>query len=512
MVLAVFAAYVIHVLNLFYGEGATAYDAGWFAYILSHFAFPPPNPQYLIERGIPSFFAFHIAPLMPVWGGMAQLLHLSPAASFGAWQGFFHALLALLGVAMVRTPFSPAVDLACRIGVGLALAFSSICLNAMLYLHHELAIPILFIATCIALARSRPWLAVLLLVLTLSVRTDAGFHAALYFGAFAVAEWLTTRRITPAARTLAIFAAVSFAYSVAAFACVHYFFPQFDNFKFSYAGDHYNHFSLGFLGDRFVNLLQRRPELFVIFGCVLGMGIARRNLHLVLGALVIIPWTLLNLSGVRDVPGELYTYYAFPYLMLLAWPLLVPMLQSWAVDPAQRRAPAVLDRGQLAGWAAMSVLSWIVYFVPPFAHDPVLRADRSAGVRNFLPQIGSQGMQEVSDVAARLHALMQSSAQPVLVDEGFASLLPDTKREHIFKVTRDEPPSDRPFVLAYFVTQVGAIEIEAAYGPRAELCYILPRTNVRILTRGTAPAVVSAIAPSFTAAPCSDAAFAAVVR
>ena len=49
----VFIAYASQVVLLFYGTGATTYDAGWFAYVLSRFDIPPDNPLYLQQRGIP---------------------------------------------------------------------------------------------------------------------------------------------------------------------------------------------------------------------------------------------------------------------------------------------------------------------------------------------------------------------------------------------------------------------------------------------------------------------------
>ena len=446
LALVVFAAYAIQVINLFYFAGAPAYDAGWFAYLLSRFEFPPSNPLYVQEPGIPSFFAFHFAPIMPLWGGLAELAGLSPPIAYAAYQGFFHALLALVGAGLANTSLAEPWNLLFRLFVGLALSFSPIALGAISFVHHELAIPILFIASCCALSLGRRYLAAIAFLLMLFVRTDAGFHASCFLVAFAAGEFFAARQFTPAVKRALAVAAIAFVYSGAAFMIVHVYFPQFNNFRFSYSGPHfYSHLSVSFLLDRTVTLLEKRPELFVIFALIPAIGLAKRDLSIIFGAGAILPWVVLNLSAYRDIPGELYTYYAFPFLILLAWPFLVPALRRLNQDSNDSPPPQV-GVGVAVAWVGVCVAAWLAYFLTPFSADRAQSAERQASASHFLPKLDLKTALLVSRFATTYGKLIGSQGTLILMDEAMISLLPNTGRSNLFRQGKTDQTPGRAAV------------------------------------------------------------------
>lgn len=491
----VFIAYASQVVLLFYGTGATTYDAGWFAYVLSRFDIPPDNPLYLQQRGIPSFFAFHVAPLMPLWGGLSQLLGLAPPLAYALYQGFFHALLLVIGYRLLPQDAGTASgeDFGTRVLAGLALAFSPIALSAITYLHHEMAMPILFIGACLAWARGRTALAAVVFALSLSVRTDAGFHAATFLFAFAAAHWLIHRRIHRAA---VIAGAVAFAWSVVAFAIVHVAFPQFSNLRFSYVGNRFDHVGVELIFRRIGTLLDKRPELFVLGLAALGIGWLRRCWYTAAGALAVLPWVGLHLIAARDIPGELYTYYAFPFLILAAWPVLTPHLVSPRGTEPER------EPLRLKVWFASCAVALLVYLASPFT-DAEARDARWASLGKFVPQVGFERIRTLETFASNLEPLVARQSPATFVDEGTASLMPDTGRDYIFQPGERSVPSEgTPFLVSWYTTHPHAPEIERLYGPAVTECFALEGTVVRLMARDVPEALVTGLHPRIARGEC----------
>lgn len=487
MALGVFAAYAIQIVNHFYFSGAPSYDAGLFAYAMSRFDLPPSNPLYMQERGIPSFFAFHVAPIMPLWGAFAQLAGLAPPIAFAAYQGFFHAILALAGAGLANTWLAEPWNLLFRQLVGLSLAFSPIALGAIGFPHHELAIPILFIVTCYALSRGRRFLAAISFVLMLFVRTDAGFHASCFLVAFATGELITARQFSPTVRRALMLAAIAFAYSCAAFVILHAFFPQFDNFRFSYSGPgFFAHLNIPLLQERIGLLLEKRPELFVIFAVTAALGLVKRDISILLGTGAILPWVILHISAYRAPPGELYTYYAFPFLILLAWPWLVTALRQVGKGDVNSRKQHVAI-GVATAWVGMCVAAWLAYFSTPFMSDRSMSTERSVSASHFLPKVGFKTARVVSGFSTTLGQLIGSSGTLIVIDEAMISLLPNTGRSNLFREGKGQSPAtDQPFVVAYFSTYMHAGALEKSYyASAADACFSVNGTNIRILERGS---------------------------
>jgi hypothetical protein len=320
----------------------------------------------------------------------------------------------------------------------------------------------------------------------LFVRTDAGFHASVFLVAFAAGEFITTRRFSRSVKRALMLAGLAFAYSCAAFAIVHAFFPQFDNFRFSYSGPgFYNHLNIALVQERITLLLENRPELFVILGVTAALGLFIRDAAILFGAGAILPWVVLHITAYRGPPGELYTYYAFPFLFLLAWPWLVPALRRFGRADNESRQNLV-NNSVAAAWAGMCVVGWLAYFLTPFAPDRTEATERCVSASSFLPKVDFKTAGLVSDFSTRFANLIGSSEALIVMDEAMISLLPHTSRSNLFRGPKGTMPlPEQPFVIAYFSTFMHARELETSYyGSAADTCFSVTGTNIRLLTRG----------------------------
>jgi hypothetical protein len=333
----------------------------------------------------------------------------------------------------------------------------------------------------------------------LFVRTDAGLHAFSFLVAFAAGELIMERQFKPAQFSPAVkralrYAVVAFAYAFVAFVIVYGFFPEHNNLRRNYSGPgFYDHLNLTFLQERVTILLEKRPELFVISAFVAAMGLVMRDLSVLFGALAVLPWVALHVSAHRSIPGELYTYYAFPFLIVLAWPSLVPALRRFGSGEA---APSrhVMSNGVAAAWIGTCIAAWLAYFFTPFASDRSTALERRVSASQFLPQIGLGSVRTVIEFSEKLPELIASSGTFILMDEPLISLLPDTSRENLWREGRGEmPTAEQPFIVAYFSTYMHAKALEKSYyGSAADACYGVAGTNIRILARGSSDLVRSA--------------------
>jgi hypothetical protein len=123
-----------------------------------------------------------------------------------------------------------------------------------------------------------------------------------------------------------------------------------------------------------------------------------------------IPWVLVHLLANSPLAGMLVSYYAFPFLIALAWPLLVVMRQR------QRTGNAGDPTSAIVGFAALLALS----LLPGIGmHDPG---------RLPLPQAfwdpPSRAQQAATDRAAAAISAARPMLGRLLVDNSVAALAP----------------------------------------------------------------------------------------
>jgi len=136
-----------------------------------------------------------------------------------------------------------------------------------------------------------------------------------------------------------------------------------------------------------------------------------RNPAIVLGFAAALPWLLLHLLAKAPLAGMLASYYAFPFLIALAWPLLGVMRQQ------QSTASAGTRKAVIAPFAALLCLS----FVPGIGiHDPG---------RLPLPRAFWDPPSSAQQVATDRFVIALVAARPMLgrlsVDNSVAALAPN---------------------------------------------------------------------------------------
>jgi hypothetical protein len=320
----------LYTLNYFYVDGAPMWDAGWFAYLASHSTgLTLPNPPAMGG----SFYAVHVSPIFAAltfvhdvaWSG-------SDAAFFAATQGLWYGLTGL-GVWLALGGGDGAVAVA----VSVATALSGVALSTLEFPHIEIAIPALLILFIVLFRGRARWWACLPLLLLLTVREDAGLHAALLLGAIGV--YLGRE----AGKPYLLLAVACTGVTVVAFVAQRWAFAGNAALSDTFLGDPpLHHLGFGLLATRVLGLLLNRSYLYVPVALMLLVARWHRSPLLALGPLACVPWTLLALVGVSDHAGALTSYYAFPFIAALAWPAVSLAIEPTAPRPTHMRLQALI--------------------------------------------------------------------------------------------------------------------------------------------------------------------------
>jgi hypothetical protein len=402
-------AYTRLLLCHFYVRGGFVLDSGLFAALLWHRDLALTQPASV---GGGSFFATHTALIFVPLTALSWLLPLTPAQYFALVFGACHALLALCGFWPVlaadprRWPLTP--WLAALAGLGLA--FSGLTIAIARYPHFELLIPVCFLLFATAWRRGRMKLAIGLFVCGLLVREDAGLH---YLGVLGLMFALDARRGVAwrEQRVTLAFALAALLYSLTALAVQHVAFPLHGSaFARVYLGNPpLAHLTAAHVAWRGLYLLVNRPYVTLPALAALAWAWLARAPFVAIGNLACMPWLVLQLLAASPFASAWASYYVFPCVIGLAWPLLAAQY---------RRAGTASPRMVLAGYAVLVALS----FVPGHdIHDPG-RLPIPAAFLTPAPSLAWQAATERAVAAV-------SAARPLLgrlrVDNSVAALAPD---------------------------------------------------------------------------------------
>ena len=341
------------VLYHFYLRGGFLLDSGLLGGVIWRDAAALNLPPSL---GGESFFAFHVAPVLLLAGAVGHALALSMPQVFAGFVGLAHGLLAaaiywllVSGYGMSRRWMPPLAALA-----SVAFAASGLAIAIARYPHFETFGAACLLLCLVGLVLDRPVVAAVAFVFALATREDLGLHA---FG-FLMA-WLALNRLRGAPwrgdRVLLGFALAGLLYSALALLAQHLAFPGHSSFARVYLGDPpYAHLTARLLGIRLLGWgYLHAGILATAFAVGLWAGWAR-NPYTMLGYLACLPWALLHLFAASGLAGWMVGYYAFPFLIAMAWPLLAGLIErrqdSAAAGPD--RAPAIA----LLGLVGVSLL------------------------------------------------------------------------------------------------------------------------------------------------------------
>ena len=468
-----FVAFANLVLFHFYVRGSFVLDSGLLASLMWHGDATLTQPASL---GGGSFFGTHVSLLFLPALALSWALPFSMPQFFAGVVGFSHALLALAVFWLLVEGFG------LRRGAGpwiaalaaLGFAFSGLSIAIARYPHFETLIAAFFLLFAVAQVLGHRRLAVAFFVLGLATREDAGFHYVAILGLLVMLN-LACGVPLRQQRTEWTFALAALFYAIAVMAVQHLLFPGTSAFVRVYLGDPpLAHLSAGLIADRMLFFLVGRPYILypALGACI--WAVRARNPYVVLAFVAGIPWALIHLLAKSPLAGALVSYYAFPFLIALAWPLLGVMRQR------QRTGNAGDPTSVIVGFAALLALS----FIPGIGiHDPGQLP---------LPQAfwdpPSRAQQAATDRAVAAISAARPMLGRLLVDNSIAALAPNgfAQKEVPFlqgNATADEATTS-PDTVAFFAEGYDARRLRAiADAAGLTRRYSMPGTQVHLAAR-----------------------------
>ena len=469
-----FFAFMNLVLFHFYVRGSFVLDTGLLASLMWHSDATLTQPASL---GGGSFFGTHVSLLFLPVSALSWCLPFSMPQVFAGFVGFSHALLALAVFWLLVEGFGLRRGIGPWIAAlaGLGFAFSGLAIAIARYPHFETLIAAFFLLFAVAQALGHPRLAVAFFVLGLATREDAGLH---YVAVLGLLIALNTVYGVPLRqqRTEWTFVLAALFYAIAAMAVQRLLFPGTSAFVRVYLGDPpLAHLSRGLIADRFLFFLVSRPYIVypALGACI--WALRARNPCIVLAFAAAIPWLLLHLLAKSPLAGTLVSYYAFPFLIALAWPLLGVMRQR------QRTGNAGDPTSVIVSFAALLALS----FVPGIGiHDPGQLPLPQA----FLDP-PSSAWQAATDRAVAAIGAARPMFGRLLVDNSIAALAPNefAQKEVPFLQGNGTVPNEAtgsPDSVAFFADGYDAQRLRAiADAAGLTKRYAMPGTPVRLIAR-----------------------------
>jgi hypothetical protein len=469
-----FVAFANLVLFHFYARGSFVLDSGLLASLMWRGDAALTQPSIL---GGGSFFGTHVSLVFLPAVALSWCLPFSMPQFFAGFVGFSHALLALavfwllvegFGLRRGAGPWIAAV-------AALGFAFSGLAIAIARYPHFETLIAAFFLLFAVAQVLGHRRLAVAFFVLGLATREDAGFHYVAILGllvAVNVACGVSLRQ----QRTECTFALAALFYAIAVMAVQRFVFPGTSAFARIYLGDPpLAHLSAGLILQRIGFFLIGRPYILypAVGACI--WALRARNPHIVLAFAAGMPWLLVNLLAKGPLAGALVSYYAFPFLIALAWPLLAVMRQRQGTTGAGDPTSTIV------GFGALLALS----FIPGVGiHDPGQLP---------LPQAfwnpPSRAQQAATDRAVAAISAARPTLGRLFVDNSIAAVAPNgfARREVPFLAGDGAAPGETatsPDTVAFFAESGDARRL-LAIADAAGLTrrYAMPGTQIHLAAR-----------------------------
>jgi hypothetical protein len=470
-----FVAYANFILNHFYRYGAVLLDTGLLAALAWHAS--PGLPMRPVFDGM-SFYAIHIAPIFTLLSALSWLFPLSMAQWFALFTGIAQALLAVAVFWLLWSEYDLRRGWRAAIAVMLAVLFSfnGLAIAQVRYPHFEVLLAATLILFLAAWRRRRWGLAAIFFALCLICREDAGFHV---FAVLSVVIVLNRWNgvAWSAQKPAFVFLTLGFVYSLSALIVGHLLFPQQSNLVRVYLGSPpFAHVNAHMLTTRVLGVMVWRAYIVLPALCAAIWAIAARNPFIVAGYLAFIPWAALNLLAKSDIAGTLSSYYAFPFLAAMFWPLI-----GWRIKAPPPNMPAWTPYG---GFGAMILTSFVALSAQ---HDPS-RIPLWPGFTDPPAAAEQASVDRAVDAIQADHARMGCA----LASDGVVSLRPETfRRDEVFL---DAPSGARDTVL-YFPGDRNAGEAAAAAAASGlRRTYAIAGTPLRIAT-DVRPADLPALGP-----------------
>ncbi len=463
-------AYTRLILFSFYVQGSFLLDSGLFAALLWHSDAALTQPASI---GGGSYLAVHMTPIFLPLSALSRVLPFALPQFFAGFIGACHSLLAFAGFWLVLAHGGRSFVMPWLAALaGLGLAFSGLTIAIARYPHSEMMIAIFFLLFLTALHCRRIGLAFGLFVCGLAVREDAGLHYLAVLGLL-IALDSVRGRAWPEQRLRLAFAFGGLFYALAALAIQHLAFPQHaSSFAQVYLGTPpLAHLSGPVIGHRLIYFAANRPYILLPAIVAGAWAWLAREPFLAIGYVACLPWLGLQLLAASPFAATVASYYAFPCLIGLAWPLVAILYRRTGMDGAAR---------PLAIYAVMVVLS----FLPGHdIHDP----GRLPVAAAFLHPAAPIARQSDIDSAVAAVSAARSMLGVLLVDNSVVAIDPAGFARDEIEITPgmgNSVPTSPPQTVVFFTAGYDAVRLRSiADATGLTWRYAIRGTPMHIATR-----------------------------
>ncbi len=369
------------ILRHFFVHAPYLQDAGWYSAIVYHAGVLPHNPIIACDYA-DWYYGVHFSPFVSVFSLLSYLIPLPRIE----WYALFEAIV-YLPIGIATYALSSSIQPTRALGrlpitfvAALAFAFSGQVLWMISYPHYEAVIPGLVCLVLVSLVTRRARLSWVLLVVTASVREDAGFHVALALAPLLYLHWRGVE-MPASRRKLVKMIAVAFFMSIAASLCQKVFFHPVNLFRAEYLGDPiYGHISVSALIDRTRNFFGACQFILYPFIASVLIAALRRDPRYLLGWAASAPWFILNFTAFQEAKSSFHAYTGFPFVVSVFW---LFVYGSSLAPVARRMSPRLLE----SMFAAVCITS----IIGAYQADPwlvrVVAAEMTTAQRTHRPAV-----------------------------------------------------------------------------------------------------------------------------
>jgi hypothetical protein len=450
------------ILFHFYVRGSFLLDAGFLASLMWHNTAALMAPP---STGGFSFFEQHVSLVLVLVSATSYLLPLTMAQLFAAFVGLCHGMLALAVFWLLVSGYGLRRGWPLVLGAlaSVAFAFNGLAIAIVRFPHFETFGAACLLLFFVALVLERRTSAVIAFLFAIATREDVGLHAFGFLAVWAGLNWLNGVPWRQS-RWIIGFAIAGLVYSAAVLLLQHYAFPNVSTFVRVYLGDPpWSQVSLGLVGNRLLGWVWLHCDIIFPALAAVAWSVRIHNPLILAGYMACIPWAVLHLLAVSDLAGLMVGYYAYPFLIALAWPWLAVLVR-------QRQQPsATFQPGAAASWMLAIVALSLV---------PVGGAYNPGGLtlpRAFL-RPPSANQQMLTDRAVAAIASGRPALGRLLVDRSVAALLPRAfAREELAEWADGQPDTVVFLADGYDAKQLRAV-------PGLPVHKAVPGTAIRIGT------------------------------
>lgn len=351
-----------------------------------------------------SFFIEHFSPILYVPNLVSYFYPGDRMSYYAIVYAIAYGALGFVAYRLVRDVAPPRFATALGVAAGLALFCSAPVFRGQWEPHMEAVSPVFAILMFRAWQLRQYPACLVWLLCNAALREDLAVIYAIPLALLAGVQYLQLRSRDPALaaerlRRGLILCAVSVACTVAAFAVQKVFFPGYGVFAREYydPANFFGHLSWPVILGRAARIFAEAQGLWVPLVILAVAAAVFRDAKLLVGAIALVPYALVNFLAKNQLFALLETYKGFPFALVMLWPALVAITRP----PDARRRYLWLQAAVLAG-GLFGIAGGRAYFIEP---DGIGEAEG-----RWLAQPYTQNAEAYRDFGARLDHSKQLGA------------------------------------------------------------------------------------------------------